>query len=98
MARQIQNLPEVMKFKHAESEVPKHELCNECPVHVQVWIVTAEEYHSKRGDLHINLLLVNNLVVPILLPCLFFEAEELLTVRVVPDPQLELLLIHVNEV
>ena len=37
-------------------------------------------------------------MVSILLLCLFFQAQELLTVRVIPNSKLKLALVHVNEI
>lgn len=98
MRIQGQHFAVVVKFEHVKVEVPKDELANKTRIQITRLVVRGQHKHAERGNRDDNLSLINYGVILVVLPRLLFKSDEFLTVRVVPDSQLELLCISVVKV
>ena len=87
-----------MELQHLKLEVPENHLRDQSSVDIKLCIVAAEKDQAEGGDRDFNVLLIHDRVVPVLLLCLLLQAQELLGVRIIPDSQLELTLIPIDEV
>ena len=85
MAIEVEIFPAIVKLEHLKAEVPEDHLCDQRLVNFELCVVTAEQDETERGNRDLNLLLVDHGMIAVLLLRFLLEAEEFLTVRVIPD-------------
>lgn len=82
-----------MESLHVKGKVPANKLCDQSTVQIEGRVVTAKQNHTQTRNGYVNPLFIDDLIVSVLFGSLFFKADKLLAIRVIPDAELELRLI-----